>query len=69
VGHSVGGKISQLIASRNPEGLKGLILIAPAPPTRLRFTDEAREIQIHAYDNRENVLQTISFLSGRRGDR
>jgi pimeloyl-ACP methyl ester carboxylesterase len=65
VGHSLGGKVSQLIASRNPEGLKGLILVAPAPPTPLRFPDEAREIQIHAYDNRENALQTISFLSAR----
>ncbi len=65
VGHSLGGKISQLIASRHPEGLKGLILVAPAPPTPLRFPDEMRETQIHAYDNRENVLQTISFLSAR----
>jgi pimeloyl-ACP methyl ester carboxylesterase len=63
VGHSLGGKISQLVASRNPRGLKGLVLVAPAPPSPLRFTDEAREIQIHVYDNRENVLQTISFLS------
>jgi 3-oxoadipate enol-lactonase len=65
VGHSLGGKISQLIASRRPEGLVGLVLVAPAPPTPLRFPDEAREIQIHAYDNRENVLQTINFLSAR----
>ena len=65
VGHSLGGKISQLVASRNPRGLKGLVLVAPAPPSPLRFTDQAREIQIHAYDNRENVLQTISFLSAR----
>jgi pimeloyl-ACP methyl ester carboxylesterase len=65
VGHSLGGKISQLVASRNPRGLRGLVLVAPAPPSPLRFTDQAREIQIHAYDNRENVLQTISFLSAR----
>jgi len=65
VGHSVGGKISQLIASRHPEGLRGLVLVAPAPPTPLQFPDEARETQIHAYDNRENVLQTIRFLTSR----
>jgi pimeloyl-ACP methyl ester carboxylesterase len=65
VGHSFGGKIAQLSASRRPEGLVGLVLVAPAPPTPLHFPDEAREIQIHAYDNRENVLQTISFLSAR----
>jgi pimeloyl-ACP methyl ester carboxylesterase len=65
VGHSLGGKISQLIGSRDPEGLKGLVLVAPAPPTPLRLPDEAREIQIHAYENRENVLQAISFLNAR----
>jgi 3-oxoadipate enol-lactonase len=64
-GHSLGGKISQLIASRKPEGLVGLVLVAPAPPTPLRFPEEMRETQIHAYDNRENILQTISFLSAR----
>ena len=65
VGHSLGGKISQLIASRNPEGLQGLVLVAPAPPTPLRFPDEMRKTQVHAYDNRQNVLQTIKLLSSR----
>jgi 3-oxoadipate enol-lactonase len=65
VGHSLGGKIAQLAASRRPEGLVGLVLVAPAPPTPLRFTEEMRETQIHAYDERENVLQTIRFLSAR----
>jgi 3-oxoadipate enol-lactonase len=65
VGHSLGGKIAQLAASRRPEGLVGLVLVAPAPPTPLRFTEEMRETQIHAYDKRENVLQTIRFLSAR----
>lgn len=65
VGHSLGGKISQLIASRNPEGLQGLVLVAPAPPTPLRFPDEMRETQIHGYDNRENVLEAIKLLSCR----
>jgi hypothetical protein len=39
--------------------------LSPAAPTPLRFPDEMRETRIHAYDNRENVLQTISFLSAR----
>ena len=60
VGHSMGGKIAQLIASRRPEGLLGLILVAPAQPTPRRLPDEMREGQLHAYDNRENVLKTIS---------
>lgn len=65
VGHSLGGKIAQLVASRRPEGLLGLVLVAPAPPTPLRFPEEMRETQIHAYDTRENVLQTIRLLSAR----
>jgi 3-oxoadipate enol-lactonase len=65
VGHSLGGKIAQLAASRRPAGLLGLVLVAPAPPTPLRFPDEMRETQIHAYDNRENVLRTIDLLSAR----
>lgn len=65
VGHSMGGKVAQLAASRRPEGLLGLVLVAPAPPTPLRFPEEARETQLHAYDNRENVLQTIRFLCAR----
>jgi pimeloyl-ACP methyl ester carboxylesterase len=63
VGHSLGGKVAQLLASRNPVGLKGLLLVAPAPPTPLRFPEEMKQTQIHAYDNRQNVLQTIYFLS------
>jgi len=31
VGHSMGGKVSQLIASRRPRGLAGLALVAPSP--------------------------------------
>jgi 3-oxoadipate enol-lactonase len=65
VGHSLGGKIAQLAGSRRPEGLLGLVLVAPAPPTPLRFPEEMQEAQIHAYDKRENVLQTIRFLSAR----
>jgi len=65
VGHSMGGKIAQLLASRRPKGLKGLILVAPAPPTPVHFSDQAREIQIHAYDNRETALQSVGFLTAR----
>jgi pimeloyl-ACP methyl ester carboxylesterase len=59
VGHSMGGKVAQLIASRRPEGLLGLILVAPAQPTPRRNPEEMREGQLHAYDNRENVLKVL----------
>ena len=65
IGHSMGGKVAQLLASRHPKGLAGLVLVAPAAPTPTRFPKEALEQQIHAYDSRETVLQTIAFLSAR----
>ncbi len=65
IGHSMGGKVAQLLASRRPSGLAGLILVAPASPTPTRFPEEARQQQIHAYDNRKTVLEIIAFLSSR----
>ena len=68
VGHSMGGKVAQLLASRHPAGLIGLVLVAPAPPAPAHFPEEALQRQLHAYDNRETVLQTIAFLSARTPD-
>ena len=63
VGHSMGGKVAQLLASRRPAGLQGLVLVAPASPFPQNIPELAREAQLHAYDNRETVLQAIDFLT------
>ncbi|QGY32490.1 alpha/beta fold hydrolase [Pantoea cypripedii] len=55
VGHSMGGKVAQLIASRRPEGLEGLVLVAPSPPSPMLLTSEQRDVLRSAYDNRESV--------------
>jgi len=68
VGHSMGGKVAQLLASRHLEGLEGVILVAPATPSPSQMPDEAKEQQIHAYDNRDTALQTIEFLTARMPD-
>ena len=68
IGHSMGGKVDQLVASRNPAELVGLILVAPATPTPSHLPDEAKQQQVHAYDNRETVIQTIAFLTARAPD-
>jgi len=65
VGHSMGGKVAQLVASRRPSGLRGLILVAPATPSPTHFPEAALQQQLHAYENRETVLQTIGFLSAK----
>jgi pimeloyl-ACP methyl ester carboxylesterase len=62
-GHSMGGNAAQLLASRRPKGLQGLVLVAPATPTPQDIPEPARYAQLYAYDNRETVLQTIAFLT------
>ncbi|KAI8649778.1 AB hydrolase-1 domain-containing protein [Fusarium falciforme] len=56
VGHSMGAKIAQAVAGRKVhDGLAGLILVCPAPPTPLVLPDEMRDQQINAYNNAENA--------------
>lgn len=56
VGHSMGGKIAQLIAATRPAGLRGIILVgsAPAKPAG-EITPEYREGLSRAYDSDESV--------------
>jgi len=50
VGHSMGGKVAQLIAGRGAApNIKGLVLIGTAPPTPLVLPPEMKEAQISAY--------------------
>jgi 3-oxoadipate enol-lactonase len=63
VGHSMGGKVAQFLASQRPPGLVGLVLVAPAPPTPQNIPEPAKQAQLHAYDNRENALQALAFLT------
>ena len=58
VGHSMGGKVAQLAASRNPEGLAGVILVAPAPP-RPTVDADAAQRRSHAYDSRESISDAL----------
>jgi pimeloyl-ACP methyl ester carboxylesterase/putative intracellular protease/amidase len=59
VGHSMGGKIAQVIASRRPEGLAGLILVGSSLPIPLVVPPEMRAMMINAYSTRENVEASI----------
>jgi pimeloyl-ACP methyl ester carboxylesterase len=42
VGHSMGGKTAQFLASRRAKGLVGLVLVAPAPPSPFIVPEELR---------------------------
>jgi pimeloyl-ACP methyl ester carboxylesterase len=59
VGHSMGGKVAQLLASRRPRGLAGLALVAPAPPGPLALPLEMRKAMVHAYDSRDSIIATV----------
>jgi len=62
VGHSMGGKIAQLLASRRPAGLSGLVLVAPSPPTPLALPPQARAAMATAYLSRESVGMAIDHM-------
>jgi pimeloyl-ACP methyl ester carboxylesterase len=62
VGHSMGGKTAQLMASRRPAGLVGLVLVAPSPPTPMAMPRDAREAMAGSYVTRETVEAAIDNM-------
>ena len=64
VGHSMGGKVAQIVAARRPEELAGIALIAPAPPTPMPTPPEQRAAMLQSYGSRNGVLQALSVLAG-----
>ncbi|WP_248929973.1 alpha/beta fold hydrolase [Paenibacillus hamazuiensis] len=63
IGHSMGGKAAQLLASRQPDGLEALILVAPSPPTPQDMPQEMRKAMVHFYDNREGAEIALSNIA------
>ncbi len=64
VGHSMGGKVAQVLAGRQPAGLEGLVLVAPAPPTPMQMPEEVRAGMLASYQSREGVQQALGVLAG-----
>ncbi|CAL9271592.1 Lipase 3 [Streptomyces sp. SudanB5_2050] len=56
VGHSMGGKVAQLVAATRPAGLRGIVLVSsgPAKPAA-QITPEYQEALCHAYDSDESA--------------
>ena len=59
VGHSMGGKVAQLLASRRPRGLAGLVLVAPSPPVPMNLPLDVRHGMIGAYASRDSIVATV----------
>jgi pimeloyl-ACP methyl ester carboxylesterase len=65
VGHSMGGKVAQIVAARGVSPLVGLVLVAPAPPEAMQVSTVQRASMLASYGSREGVEQAISILAGR----
>ena len=66
VGHSMGGKVAQLLASRQPAGLAGLVLVAPSPAPGKALAPQERNAMAGAYNSAEAIGWTIdNVLAGR----
>jgi pimeloyl-ACP methyl ester carboxylesterase len=66
VGQSMGGKIAQILAARTPAGLKGLVLVAPAPPTPMEVPKEQREAALNSYLSPAGVEIALTILTSRQ---
>ena len=62
VGHSMGGKVAQLLASRRPQSLAGLVLVAPSPPVPLALPPAALAAMEGAYASRASIEATIDGM-------
>lgn len=66
VAHSMGAKVAMATLNRVPDVslslVKGLVLVAPSPPTPLVLPPEITEQQRWAYDNEESIRWTAENM-------
>ena len=60
VGHSMGGKIALAMAARQPQNLRGCVLIAPSPPSPEPMSDEDRASLLEGHGTREAAERIVS---------
>jgi pimeloyl-ACP methyl ester carboxylesterase len=65
VGHSMGGKIAQILAGRRPDGLRAVVLVAPAPPTPLHAPDAQKRSMLASYTTPEGIGDALKVINHR----
>ena len=65
VGHSMGGKIAQIVASRSPSGLRALVLVAPAPPPPALISAQEKQMRLGGYSTEEGIGMVLGILAAR----
>lgn len=66
VGHSMGGKVAQLVAARRPEGLASLVLLAPAPAKAFSVPETQRQMMLDSYQSEQGVGMALQILAKRK---
>jgi len=67
VGHSMGAKVSQLVAAKwkaqsDAATLAGLVLVSPAPPSPIIVPDDRKEQMLRTYDSADAVRALLKNL-------
>ncbi|MFE3072541.1 alpha/beta fold hydrolase [Streptomyces sp. NPDC059247] len=62
VGHSMGGKVAQMVAARKPAGLADVVLVVPAPAAPVAVTELIQDNASHAYDSEATVAAGIDQI-------
>ena len=63
VGHSMGGKLALVMASLGSEKLRGVVLLAPSPPTPEPFNEEIRQDMLATHASRQGAEKTVRGVS------
>jgi pimeloyl-ACP methyl ester carboxylesterase len=65
VGHSMGGKVAQIVACAQRVSPEALILVAPSPATGMQVPAEIRAQMFASYQTADGVAQALTILAHR----
>lgn len=65
IGHSMGGKFALALAARQPAGLRGLLLLAPSPPSPEPISPASRQASREAWGKPKEAEKTFHTITHR----